>query len=66
MVYSILDIFTSVFSTRGLVTHSVNLVVRATTPLADILAAELTQLSTLCKGKVAVKNKESDKFGQLL
>ncbi len=45
MVYSTLDIFTTIVSTRDRVTHRVKLVVGATEPPADVLAAALTLLS---------------------
>ncbi len=41
MVYSTLDIFTTVVSTRGPVTHRVSWLWGLTTPPADILAASL-------------------------
>ncbi len=67
MVYSTLDIFTTVVSTRGRVTHSVKLVVGLLTPPADILAAALTLLGRVSQKKVAVKTKKiEEKFGQLL
>ncbi len=63
MVYSTLDIFTTVVSTRGRVTHRIKLVVGwLPTPPADILAAALTGLSWLHRRKVAIKTKKIDKF----
>ncbi len=62
MVYSTLDIFTTLVSTRGRVTHSLKLVVGATHTPADILAAALTLLSRvksrIHQRKVAVKSRK--------
>ncbi len=58
------DIFTTVVSTRGRVTHSKVGSKGLPTPSADILAAALT--SKLHQRKVSSKNKEIDKFGLLL
>ncbi len=53
VVYSTLDIFTTVVSARGRITHKVKLVVGLPTPQANILAAALTWLSRLHQRKVA-------------
>ncbi len=59
MVYSTLDIFTSVVSTRTTGTSHKKLVVGATHTTANILAAVLTQLSGYTRSEEArCKNQE--------
>ncbi len=64
MVYSTLDIFTTVVSTRGRITYSIaKLVVGATHTPSLLLAAALTLLSRVHQWKVAVKTEKIEKFG---
>ncbi len=66
MVYSTIDVFTAVVSTRGLVTHRVKLVVGAThTPPADILAAVVTLQSSHTEREGSCKNQVTNLLGLL-
>ncbi len=64
MIYSTLDIFTEVVSTKEVVTHSY--IGYIGSPTADFLAPVLSLSSMPHRRKVAVKTKKSDKFGWLL